>query len=684
VIQMLADMTAKAMQEKKDEQVSFAEFNTWCTQESSNLASSIAKSGEGIDLLTASIGQLGSDIATLSDDISQLQSDEAKFQAETEATQQQREKDHADFVAEEQDFSESVDAIERALAILSRQDYDRPAASAALVQVSSVQQLPEKVRSVVNAFVSLLDEKDPLGGMDYSAPEANGYEFQSGGVVATLKKLRDEFRTKLADRQKEEMNSKHASGMIIMDLTDSRENAEKDRARRTQKSAQKTEKKAVDEKQLKSTIAVKAADEKTLSETQTECKQKSLSYEEKQKLRAEEIEALQKATEILRSPDVSGNAEKHLAMAQRLSVPTVLLQAAGGTTDQNQGVHRHIRDFLVAEGQRLQSQSLTLLAEKVMADPFAKVKTLIDNLLKRLLEEANEDATHEGFCDEEMGKSKVTRNKLSSDIDGLTASIDDGQATVAALTEENALLSRDVASLDRAMRDATDLRAKEKATNAATVKDAQAAQAAVAAATAVLSDYYAKASTATALLQQKAPSPREWGLKTGVKMGTDEWDSLANPNFQGQIDKGHKEGMQTFGDTETGQQDEAQYGVLGLLEVIASDFATLEANTKAAEGEAAEAYERFMVDSKQSKATKVRKNEMNEADRAATEAKVQEETVDLKSTQDQLLAAERYYDRLVPQCIDRGMTWEQRVAARQAEVDSLKQALAILSSSDVA
>merc|ERR1719499_2065926 len=57
------------------------------------------------------------------------------------------------------------------------------------------------------------------------------------------------------------------------------------------------------------------------------------------------------------------------------------------------------------------------------------------------------------------------------------------------------------------MSEATTLRKKEKATNAATVKDAQAAQAAVAAATAVLKDYYAKASTATALLQ--APSPRE-------------------------------------------------------------------------------------------------------------------------------------------------------------------------------
>merc|ERR1719433_2447178 len=371
-------------------------------------------------------------------------------------------------------------------------------------------------------------------------------------------------------------------------------------------------------------------------------------------------------------------------MAQKPSIATVLLQAASGSTEQNQGVHRRIRDFLVAEGQRVQSQSLTLLAQKVMADPFAKVKKMIDTLLKRLLEEANEDAKHEGFCDEEMGKSKVTRNKLSSDIASLTASIEDGQATISALTADTAQLSKDIAALDEAMSKATALRKEEKATNAVTVKDAQAAQAAVAAATAVLKDYYAKASTATALLQQRAPSPREWGLKTRVKMGTDEWDALANPNFQGQIDKGHKEDMQTFGDTEKGQQDEAQYGVLGLLEVIASDFATLEANTNAAEAAAAEAYERFMVESKKSKATKTRKIELNTADKTATQAKVQEETADLKSTQDELLAADRYHDRLVPQCIDRGMTWDQRVAARQAEIDSLKQALKILSSSDVA
>jgi len=680
---MMTDMTAKAIQEKNDEQVAYAEFETWCSQESTNLASSIKKGGENIELLTASIDELGSDISQLGDDIAQLNTDEAKFSSEKEATEKQREKDHAASKEEEADFSESVDAIERALTILSKQDYDRPAAAAALVQLSAVQQLPEKAKSIVSAFIGLLDgDKQDT---DYSPPEANAYEFQSGGVVAMLKKLRDEFRAKVSQSQKEEMNSAHASEMMLLDLNDAIENTQKDASRRTQKKSQKAEKKAMNEKELQSTITVKAADESTLSDTKAECKEKSMSYQEKQQLRTEEIEALRKATEIMQSDDVSGSAEKHLDLAQmQQKTVAALLQAAGGASEQNQGVHRRVRDFLASEGRRLNSQGLALLAQKIMADPFAKVKKMIDGMITRLLEEANEDAKHEGFCDEEMGKSKITRDKLSSEIDGLLASIDGGKATVLSLTEEISQLSKDVAGLERAMKEATDLRSAEKAKNAATVEDAQAASKAVAAATAVLKDFYDKAATATGFLQVQAPSPREFGLKTGVKMGTDEWDALANPNFKGEIDKGHKEGMQTFGEKEEGQQDEARYGVLGLMEVIASDFANLEANTKASEAAAAEEYERFMVDSKKSKAVKTRKIEMNDSDKASTEAKVQEDTADLESTRDQKKAAERYHARLVPQCIDQGQTWDERVAARQAEIDSLKEALKILGSSDVA
>jgi len=325
-----------------------------------------------------------------------------------------------------------------------------------------------------------------------------------------------------------------------------------------------------------------------------------------------------------------------------------------------------------------------LLAEQISADPFAKVKKLIDGMITRLLEEAEEDAKHEGFCDKEMGKSKITRNKLTEDIDSLDAAIEEGKSTIQTLADDTATLSQEVEGLMKSMTEATELRKKEKETNKVTVADAQAAQKAVAAATAVLKDFFEKASTATALVQAKTPDPRQWGLKTGVKMGTDEWNALANPNFKGKVDTGHKEDMQTFGETYEGQQDEAQYGILALLEVVASDFANLEADTTATEEASQKAYEDFMAESKKNQSVKDKKMEMNTSDKAAAEAKLQEDIADLKSTQDELLAAERYHKKLVPQCIDQGMTWDERVKARESEIASLKQALEILSQGDIA
>ncbi|CAK0810057.1 unnamed protein product [Prorocentrum cordatum] len=177
----------------------------------------------------------------------------------------------------------------------------------------------------------------------------------------------------------------------------------------------------------------------------------------------------------------------------------------------------------------------------------------------------------------------------------------------------------------------------------------------------------------------------EWGLKMGVKMGSPEWNSLADPSYTGSMDTGHKEGMQTFGEVEKGMQDEAEYGVLALLEVVQSDFANLEASTKAAEAESQKAYDEFMIASKKDKAKKDRKVEMNTADKNSAESQMQQDIADLKATQDdELIAAQAFYDRLVPQCFDKGMTFKERTEARESEIASLKEALKILDSEDIA
>merc|ERR1711865_788984 len=148
-------------------------------------------------------------------------------------------------------------------------------------------------------------------------------------------------------------------------------------------------------------------------------------------------------------------------------------------------------------------------------------------------------------------------------------------------------------------------RTDEKAKNKHTIMDSKAAQRAVGQATAVLKDFYKKAAKATALIQTSNKDPAI------IHMGTEEWQALANPNFDGTIDKGHKAGMQTFGESYTGNQDAAG-GVMALLEVALSDFANLEADTKATEAEADNSYNKFMTEAKRSKATKSKKIELDD------------------------------------------------------------------------
>jgi len=662
IIQMLNDMSTKALQEKKDEEVEFAKFKQFCADGKPSMKKKIAKAASTIESLGAEIGKLGSDVKTLGGEIGSLQMYVTEFEADKKESTAQREKDHAAYVEESTDYGESVDALERAILVLQERDHDIQGTS--LLQLTSNDKLPVQARSIISAFLG-------MGGSDgFEPPEAKAYEAQSGGIIEMLKKLLDEFRGKLGQCQKEEMNSKHAYNMVQQDLIDSIENSNQDIEEKTAEKEGKIEKAARSKKELAATQETKAADEETLKNLDVECKQKTLSFEEKQQLRADEIAAIAKAIEILSDGRVDAG-HQHIGLAQTAS-SFVQTDRADKFLGQSEGIHRRLREFLAAEAQRLHSKNLGLLSEKVGADPFAKVKKLIDDMITRLLEEANADAEKEGWCDTEMGKSKVTRNKLSEEIDGLDAAIEEGKGTIMALTQELADLADEIEDLDAQMGEATQLRVEEKAKNKATIEDAQGAQHAVAAATAVLKDFYAKGAQATAFVQTK-PSL----LSKGIKMGTEEWEALANPNFEGTIDKGHKADMQTFGETYTGNQDAAG-GVMALLEVALSDFANLEADTKASEVEAQKSYDAFMVDAKKSKATKTKKIEMDTADRAAAESKLQEDIAELKSTQDELIAADKYHEKLVPQCIDQGMTWDELVKARHDEINSLKEALEIL------
>jgi tetratricopeptide (TPR) repeat protein len=349
-------------------------------------------------------------------------------------------------------------------------------------------------------------------------------------------------------------------------------------------------------------------------------------------LRAEEIEAVEKAIEILSSGAFSGNSEKHLP--QFVQTKTSLVQLRSAAQNPNQA---RVAAYLKSQASRIHSRVLSALATRVEEDPFKKVKKMVKDLIVKLMEEANADAEHKGFCDKELSTNEQTRKEKTEAIETLHAEIDGLEAAIAKLKRQITKLTEEVAELDAAVAKATSVRKEEKAKNTETIKDAQDAQTAISQALTVLKEFYDKAAEATSFVQQP----------------------------------------KVFDEPYKGMGGE-QGGVVGMIEVIQSDFARLESETTSAENEAATQYETFMNDSQVDKAQKTKDIEHKTGKKQNSEQMLQEAKTDLSGTQKELDAALSYYDKLKPSCVDAGESYEDRVARRKEEIESLQEALKIL------
>merc|ERR1719449_462157 len=173
-------------------------------------------------------------------------------------------------------------------------------------------------------------------------------------------------------------------------------------------------------------------DVKYLTDLTATCEQKANAFAERQTLRQEEIEAITKAIEIISSAAVSGASEKHLPQFLQ-NKGTALAQLRA---DSQSPAQTRVAEFLQNRAKQLNSRVLSALAVRVSADPFKKVKKMIKDLITRLLEEANEEATHKGWCDVELSTNKQTRNEKSEKILTLNAEIDGLSASITKLGEE--------------------------------------------------------------------------------------------------------------------------------------------------------------------------------------------------------------------------------------------------------
>merc|ERR1719291_619870 len=459
-----------------------------------------------------------------------------------------------------------------------------------------------------------------------------------------LKNLKDEFDTKKADLVAEETSAQHAFEQMMQQLTDNIENASKEASQRNELRQESRQAKADAEGELAQTTADRDEDQKYLDETTALCEQKANDFAARQQLRAEEIEAIEKAIEIIGSQEVSGSGDKHL--------PAMFLQhssLAQLRSGQRSPVQDRVAAFLADRAKSSGSRLLSEAAAHAAGDPFTKVKKLIKDLIVKLMEEATAETEHKGFCDAELAKNKQTRESRTADVEQLTTEIEDLNADIAQLTQDIADLATAVKELDEAMAQQTQERTDSKAKNQQTIKEAKEAQTAVEAATAVMKDFYAKAAEATAFTQQSGPA---------------------------------EDAPETFDRPYKGMGGDGG-NIVDFLEVILTDFERLESETAASEESEQDEYEKFMFESKKDKALKENESKHKANKKTDNESALHTAEGELKANQDQLDKANAYYDKLKPACVDSGITYEERVKRREEEIQSLQEALKILTGTDI-
>jgi len=660
VLELLDGMLAKGKAEKQDEEVKFAAFAQWCEGTARVKTGEIDASAQEIEFLGAKMQKAEARIRALASRAAELEEDIGRWEKDTKAAASVRSMEASDYKATANDHQETLEALDGAIEVLKKQSYDRPQAAEALLQRNLV---PLFAKKALTAF--LQQARQPDEQLFNAAPDAHGYEFQSGGVVDMLEKLKDEFRGKKYELDQEELNSKHAHEQMTQQLTDSIANAKHELSQKKIGTAETKNLLADAQGTSAQTTSDKDEDEKYLANVNSLCAGKKTDFQSRQKLRAEEITGMEKAIEIISGGQVAGAGEKHLPTLLQLQRAAPALtqlrnrRGRGGTarSGDRSPVQTQIAEFLAARGRSCNSNLLTMISERVATDPFNTVKKMIKDLISKLMEEGTSETEHKGWCDSELVANKLTRRAKSEEVSKLAAEKEQLTAEITQLSQDVADLAAASRELDATMATAVSERAESKTTNEATIKEAKEAQVALQRAIELLKEYYAKSVEATAFVQERQQQRAQQN-----PAGADAPETFNKP-YQGMFPEGGT--------------------VVDFLEVILSDFARLEGETATGETTEQEQHETFMFESRKDKALKENENRHKQGTQTEKESALHSTEAELKSTQDELDKAVVYHDKLKPSCVTSGVTYEERVARRKEEMQSLEEALRILSGTDV-
>merc|ERR1719510_2891176 len=361
------------------------------------------------------------------------------------------------------------------------------------------------------------------------------------------------------------------------------------------------------------------------------CQMTDKEWEERQKTRQLEMEAVSKALAVLSGDDAHDLFTRTFnpAFVQEASAEVSKRRAAASAV-------------LSRMAQKVQNPKLATLAYRVKLDAFTRVKKAIDDMVAQLLKEKEDEIKHKDFCVDEFNTNQLQTEKKEREKKDLIAKIEDLELTIKTLDDEIKKLKSEIAEMQVQMKRAGEDREKENKEFQTTVADQRATQKLLKAALTVLQDFYGK--KAAFMQQQKQPA-----------------GPPPPPGF------------------EEYKKNAASGGVMKMIEEIINDAKAMEAEAIRSELDAQKAYEDFVKETNASIEAKSKEI----VNKSELKAKAESDLVETKEAKEAvMLELEQLsnYDAELHQSCDFILkNFDIRQTARDEEIEALKQAKAILS-----
>jgi predicted nucleic acid-binding Zn-ribbon protein len=420
-------------------------------------------------------------------------------------------------------------------------------------------------------------------------------------------------------------------------------------------------------------------DKKFLADLEKNCATKADEHAANQKLRSEELLALADTIKVLNDDDALELFKKTLPGAS-----ASLLQVQVTAADQRRQALATIR---AAQQGRPELNFIALALQGKKVD-FGKVLGMIDEMVKTLGAEQQDDNDKKEYCEAQFDLADDKKKSLERSISNLEKAIAKANEGVTALAAEIKALGESLVALDKSVAEATEQRKEENSEYSALMASDGAAKELLGFAKNRLNKFYNPK-------LYKAPPKRELSDEDRATLAAG--GTLAPTAAPGGI---AGTGVTVLADVSAhnagnaapptppataaafSKKSEESGGVIALIDLMIGDLTKEMTEAKTTEKNAQEEYEEAMKDAAEKRTTDSKSLADKQKAKAQLEADLEASSEEKGATTKTLMATLEHIQALHAECDWLLQYFEVRKEARAGEIESLKTAKSVLSGAD--